>query len=83
MRAYCQSIDPDPAVAQQEHARWVRDLGGRWVIAVRARRAGQIMPAVSRELPNIRAGLAYLREHLSIPSDRGDGLCHFGSDLRR
>ncbi|MFC5107541.1 hypothetical protein [Kibdelosporangium philippinense] len=20
---------------------------------------------------------------LSIPSDRGDGLCHFGSDLRR
>ncbi|MCE7001505.1 winged helix-turn-helix domain-containing protein [Kibdelosporangium philippinense] len=83
VRAYCQSIDPDPAVAQQEHARWVRDLGGRWVIAVRARRAGQIMPAVSRELPNIRAGLAYLREHLSIPSDRGDGLCHFGSDLRR
>ncbi|RSM77670.1 transcriptional regulator [Kibdelosporangium aridum] len=63
VRAYCQSIDPDPASAQQAHAQWIQELGERWVIAVRTRRAGQIMPAVSRELPNIRAGLAHLREH--------------------
>ncbi|MFC0108432.1 BTAD domain-containing putative transcriptional regulator [Kibdelosporangium aridum] len=63
VRAYCQSIDPDPASAQHAHAQWVRGLGERWVVAVRTRRGGQFMSAVSRELPNIRAGLAYLREH--------------------
>jgi predicted ATPase/DNA-binding SARP family transcriptional activator len=63
VRAYCQSIDPDPAATLQAHAEWVHELGRRCLDAVRGKRADWYLRVLGRELPNIRAGLKHDLEH--------------------
>jgi predicted ATPase/DNA-binding SARP family transcriptional activator len=67
VRAYCQSIDPDPVTTLQKHAEWIHELGRRCLVAVRGKRADWYLRLLGRELPNIRAGLKHDLEH--APSD--------------
>ncbi|MBP2324356.1 putative ATPase/DNA-binding SARP family transcriptional activator [Kibdelosporangium banguiense] len=63
VRAYCESIDPDPARTRAAHAEWVHELGRRCLVAMRGKRADWYLRVLSRELPNIRAGLKHDLEH--------------------
>jgi hypothetical protein len=63
VRAYCRSIDPDPAAAGAAHARWIRRLADQCGAEMRTRRAGRFLRSLGPELPNIRAGLAHDLKH--------------------
>ncbi|WP_165956516.1 ATP-binding protein [Kribbella antibiotica] len=59
IRAYCRTIDPDPAETRLVQARWVRLLASRCVDSIRSTQAGAYLRMMSRELPNLRAGFAH------------------------
>lgn len=63
IRAYCRSVDADPAGTLAAQARWVRELAAQTAVAIRGRRAGPQVRLLNRELPNLRAGIAYDLEH--------------------
>ncbi|HEX4249818.1 MAG TPA: AAA family ATPase [Pseudonocardia sp.] len=63
LRAYAKIQDPDPASTREAHARWVRDLVERRVAEFTTRRAGLAMRQLTRELPNLRAGIAHDLAH--------------------
>lgn len=63
IRAYCREVDPDPAGSLAAHAQWVRDRAARSAVGIRDRQAGQYLRLLSRDLPNLRAGVAHDLEH--------------------
>jgi len=58
LRAYCRDNDPTPIETQDTHARWVRDFVERHLDDLLTPRGGHIMRMLSRELPNLRVGIA-------------------------
>ena len=59
LRAYCRQHDPDPAGSAEQHAAWVRRLVDQHVGHLRGERSAHAIRVLNRELPNLRAGLAY------------------------
>jgi len=59
LRAYCRDHDPTPAQTQDTHATWVRDMGARYLADLVTPLGGHAMRMLSRELPNLRAGIAH------------------------
>ncbi|WP_419995773.1 BTAD domain-containing putative transcriptional regulator [Streptomyces boninensis] len=59
IRAYCRSVDKDPAATRAAHAVWVRELAARAVGDLQGVRSAATMAALRLELPNLRAGLAH------------------------
>jgi predicted ATPase/DNA-binding SARP family transcriptional activator len=60
IRTYCRDHDESPDATREAHARWVRDLA-TWAAPEmgRGEHAGHASRVLSRELSNIRAGLAH------------------------
>jgi predicted ATPase/DNA-binding SARP family transcriptional activator len=63
LRAYCREHDPDPGGTREAHARWGRELVGRYVDELTSPRGGHVVRMLSRELPNLRAGITYDLTH--------------------
>jgi predicted ATPase/DNA-binding SARP family transcriptional activator len=59
VRAYAQDQDTRPESTRATHARWVRGLVDLRVAEFTTRRAGTAMRQLTRELPNLRAAIAY------------------------
>jgi predicted ATPase/DNA-binding SARP family transcriptional activator len=59
IRAYCRSVDGDPAATRAAHAVWVRELAARAAGDLQGVRSATTMAALRLELPNLRAGLAH------------------------
>ncbi|WP_345555033.1 AfsR/SARP family transcriptional regulator [Streptomonospora halophila] len=70
IRAYCRSVDPDPAGTRAAHAVWVRALVARAAGDLQGERSATTMAALRRELPNLRAGLAYDLTHAPVEALR-------------
>ncbi|GAA3888052.1 AfsR/SARP family transcriptional regulator [Streptomyces sedi] len=70
IRAYCRSVDGDPAATRAAHAVWVRELVARAEGDLRGVRSGATMAALRRELPNLRAGLAHDLAHAPVEALR-------------
>jgi len=58
LRAYCRDNDPSPIETQDTHATWVRDLVARHLDDLVTPHGGHVIRMLSRELPNLRAGIA-------------------------
>jgi hypothetical protein len=63
IRAYCRSVDGDPAATRAAHAVWVRELVARAAGDLQGVRSATTMAALLLELPNLRAGLAHDLTH--------------------
>jgi len=63
LRAYCREHDPDPGGTREAHARWGRELVGRYVDELTSPRGGHVVRMLSRELPNLRAGINHDLAH--------------------
>jgi predicted ATPase/DNA-binding SARP family transcriptional activator len=63
LRAYCREHDPDPGATREAHARWCRELVGRYVDELTSPRGGHVVRMLSRELPNLRAGIDHDLTH--------------------
>ncbi|WP_232667781.1 ATP-binding protein [Pseudonocardia sp. TRM90224] len=63
IRAFCRSIDPDRHRSRAAHARWVRTLAAEALWAIRRQDAGWHLTRLTRELPNLRAGITHDLEH--------------------
>ncbi|MEU0763664.1 BTAD domain-containing putative transcriptional regulator [Streptomyces microflavus] len=59
IRAYCRSVDGDPAATRAAHALWVRELAAQAEGDLQGVRSATTMAALRLELPNLRAGLAH------------------------
>ncbi|WP_193789959.1 AfsR/SARP family transcriptional regulator [Streptomonospora alba] len=70
IRAYCRSVDPDPAATRAAHAVWVRELVARAAGDLQGERSATTMAALRLELPNLRAGLAYDLTHAPVEALR-------------
>jgi len=69
-RAYCQDQDPHPAETHEAHAQWVRDLVKHRAAEFRTHRAGHAMRHLTRELPNLRVGIAHDLTHKPLAALR-------------
>ncbi|MFI5843791.1 BTAD domain-containing putative transcriptional regulator [Catenuloplanes sp. NPDC051500] len=63
IRAYCRSVDPDPADSRETHAAWVRAMVASKSADLVGDRGPAAMRVLRRELPNIRAALAHDLTH--------------------
>jgi predicted ATPase/DNA-binding SARP family transcriptional activator len=63
LRAYCRDHDPDPAGTLEAHARWGRELVGGYVDELDSPRSAHVVRMLSRELPNLRAGINHDLAH--------------------
>jgi predicted ATPase/DNA-binding SARP family transcriptional activator len=63
IRAYCREIDPDAVASQEAHARWIREFVARWAIDSVSERSAWSNRVLTRELPNLRAGIGYDLTH--------------------
>jgi predicted ATPase/DNA-binding SARP family transcriptional activator len=63
IRAYCRESDPDAVATQEAHARWIRDFVSRWAVKSVSEPSGWPNRVLTRELPNLRAGIAYDLAH--------------------
>ncbi|AOS61863.1 AfsR/SARP family transcriptional regulator [Actinoalloteichus hymeniacidonis] len=70
IRAYCRSVDRDPAATRTAHAVWVRELVARAVGDLQGVRSATTMAALRLELPNLRAGLAHDLTHAPVEALR-------------
>lgn len=59
VRGYCRAHDPQPDGSREAHAAWVRRLVARGEKDMLGERSVHAMRVLSRELPNIRAGIAH------------------------
>ena len=70
IRAYCRSVDGDPAATRAAHAVWVRELVARAAGDLQGVRSATTMAALRLELPNLRAGLAHDLTHAPVEALR-------------
>lgn len=63
IRSYCRATDPDPDGTREAHAAWVRRIAARAGSDLRGRHSAMAMRTLTRELPNLRAGLAHDLAH--------------------
>ncbi|MHA6626288.1 BTAD domain-containing putative transcriptional regulator [Pseudonocardia sichuanensis] len=70
IRAYCRSVDRDPAATRAAHAVWVRELVARAAGDLQGVRSATTMAALRQELPNLRAGLAHDLTHAPVEALR-------------
>lgn len=70
IRAYCRSVDGDPAATRAAHAVWVRELAARAAGDLQGVRSASTMAALRLELPNLRAGLAHDLTHAPVEALR-------------
>jgi len=59
VRAYCRSIDPDPAGSRERHAAWIRGVVSGAAEAILDARSSGTMNMLARELPNIRGSITH------------------------
>ncbi|MEJ3655511.1 BTAD domain-containing putative transcriptional regulator [Actinomycetes bacterium KLBMP 9759] len=74
IRAFCRSIDPDRDASRAAHARWVRMLAEQALWAIRRQSAGWQLTRLTRELPNLRAGIAH-----DLENDPAEGVRTVGN----
>ncbi|OZM78713.1 BTAD domain-containing putative transcriptional regulator [Pseudonocardia sp. MH-G8] len=70
IRAYCRSVDGDPAATRAAHAVRVRELVARAAGDLQGVRSAATMAALRLELPNLRAGLAHDLTHAPVEALR-------------
>ncbi|MGW3353504.1 AfsR/SARP family transcriptional regulator [Nonomuraea rubra] len=70
IRAYCRSVDKDPAATRAAHAAWVRELVVRAAGDLKGVRSATTMAALRLELPNLRAGLTHDLTHAPVEALR-------------
>ncbi len=70
IRAYCRSVDGDPAATRAAHAAWVRELVVRAAGDLQGVRSAATMAMLRLELPNLRAGLAHDLTHAPVEALR-------------
>ncbi|MEV6279644.1 BTAD domain-containing putative transcriptional regulator [Nocardia sp. NPDC051832] len=63
IRSYCRQIDPSPERSREAHAAWARGLIAESATQLWGPRAGHASRVLSRELPNVRAAIAYDLRH--------------------
>jgi predicted ATPase len=59
IRAFCRAADPDEKATQDAHAQWIRELATARGADMLGERSGWATRILSREWPNLRAGLAH------------------------
>lgn len=59
IRAFCRAADPDQKSTQDAHAQWIRELAAARGAEMLGERSGWATRMLSREWPNLRAGLAH------------------------
>jgi predicted ATPase/DNA-binding SARP family transcriptional activator len=63
IRAFCRESDPDALATREAHARWIREFVARWAVDSASERTAWPNRVLARELPNLRAGIAYDLAH--------------------
>jgi predicted ATPase/DNA-binding SARP family transcriptional activator len=63
IRRYCQDVDPDAESTALAHARWIRAFVAAHAPLITGPEEVRAFDVLSKELPNIRAGIAFDLEH--------------------